>query len=198
MAAALPTGRRGQILALAITVLPLLLLWVGVAAPLFDFYTERAAQLTQHIQLAQRMARVTAELPALRDRVATTAKTETSPSQTLDGASDAVAAAALQNRVQEMATTVGASLASVEILEVDTTGGYRRIGLRLTLNASWPVLIGLLRAIELSPLPMVVDGLQIHAASSPANEPRSLEASFSVIAFRSAEPSIATVPEKAL
>lgn len=200
MTAALPNGRRGQMLALAITLMPLFLLWFGVVGPLLDVYGERADRLTQRLRVAQRMAQVAADLPALKDRASAVIKAGPPPMQTLDGASDAVAAAALQNRVQDMATTAGARLTSVEILEAGAAGDYRRIGLKLSLSAPWPVLVGLLQAIEQSSLPMVIDGLQIRAASNAAanakdGDPRPLDASFTVTAFRILVPS--TPPEKA-
>ncbi len=201
MAVALPTGRRGQMLALVIAVLPLLLLWFGLVVPLADLYGERADHLTQRLGLARRMAQVAAELPALKDRAAATAKAGPPPPQTLDGASDAVAAASLQNRVQDMAVTAGARLTSVESLEAGAAGEYRRIGLKLSLSAPWPVLVGLLQAIEQSPLPMVIDGLQIRAASAPVaaaiTGPRSLDAGFTVTAFRVKAPQGAQILEKA-
>lgn len=199
MTATLPGGRRGQTLALAITLLPMLLLWFAVLAPLVDFYGERSERLTQRLRVAQRMAEVAAGLPALKESAAAV-KAGPPPLQTLDGASDAVAAAALQNRVQDMAMAAGVRLTSVEILEAGAAGDYRRIGLKLSLSAPWPVLVGLLQAIEQSPLPMVIDGLQIRAMSNAAGGsggPRLLDASFTVAAFRIKAALAGSVPEKA-
>ena len=55
------------------------------------------------------------------------------------GSSIPVATAALQSLVQDIATNAGASLASVESLPGETTAGYRRVGVKLSLSASWPV-----------------------------------------------------------
>ena len=64
---------------------------------------------------------------------------------------------------------------------------YRRIGLRVTTAAQWPVLIELLHAIEQGSPRMLVDDLQLRA---PPIEMRAstqpISAAFTVLAFRSA------------
>jgi general secretion pathway protein M len=192
MTAALPSDWRGRVLALAIAALPLFFLWFAVVAPLADWYAGRADRLVQRIRVLQRMEQVAAGLPALKARASETVDAASPALRTLDGASDALAAAALQNRLQDMVSSAGAILTSVEILEAGAAGDYRRIGLKLSLSASWPVLVQVLQAVEQSPLPMVVDGMQIRAASSRANEAKLLDTSFTVAAFRLAAPVVRT------
>ena len=69
----------------------------------------------------------------------------------LPGASDAVAAADLQERVQQMAGAAGASVTAVETLPATVAGEWHRVLVRISLTAPWPVLMDLLRAIEQSP-----------------------------------------------
>src|ERR1700730_14102490 len=47
MNAALPTGRRGQVLALALTLLVGALLWIAIVNPLTGLYAQRAETLQQ-------------------------------------------------------------------------------------------------------------------------------------------------------
>lgn len=180
-------------MALLLALAPVIALWSGVVAPLAELYGERADQLASRRRLAQRMSLLAADLPALRERAAAMVKSEGPAVRLLDGASDALAAASLQNRMQEMVAAAGARLTSVEILETSAAGDYRRIGLKVSLSAPWPVLVGLLRAIEQSSLPMVIDGLQVRAGSAaPAiagpggDGAKSLDAGFTVSAFRPA------------
>jgi general secretion pathway protein M len=110
-------------------------------------------------------------------------------SSLLDGATDAVAAAALQQRVQDMATRAGATLTSAETLPATQTGAYRRIGLHVSLNAPWAVLARLLAAVDQGTPRMLVDDLQLHGArlvARPADP--ALDAGFTVFAFRAAAP----------
>lgn len=181
-------------MALLVTLIPMMALWTCVVGPLADLYGERAERLAVRRGLAERMSRLAAERPALQGRAGAVAGAQGPQVVLLDGGSDALAAATLQNRVQEMATSAGVRLSSVEIMEAVNAGDYRRIGLKVSMSGSWSVLVGLLTAIEQSPLPMMVDGLLIRANANNAGGPgsagqsppaRPLDASFTVSAFRS-------------
>ncbi len=184
IAATLPTGQRGRVLAIGMTLVAMLALWGFVIAPLANFYTSRAAILIQRAALAERMEQVAATRPALETRLAQSGKTA-QPSRTLDGSSDAVATAALQSTVQDIAATVGASLTTVESLPASAAGKYRRIGLKLSLSAPWPVIVRLLETIAQSSTPIAVDDLQLRSMSSPSQpqQQQALDAGFTVYAF---------------
>ena len=78
MNAILTDGRRGRALAVAITLLGLLLLWLGVVAPALDWFDERQALLTQQSAILQRMQGLATSLPELR-QTAASARTASSP-----------------------------------------------------------------------------------------------------------------------
>jgi general secretion pathway protein M len=106
----------------------------------------------------------------------------------LPGASDAVAAADLQERIQKMAAAAGTSLTAVETLPATRTGKWQKIVLRISLNASWPVLMDLLQAIEQSPTRILIDDVHFHSTTllaHPAVLP--VQASMVVYGFRPAE-----------
>jgi hypothetical protein len=87
--------------------------------------------------------------------------------------------------VQDMATAKGANLVSVESLPAETAGAYRRIGLKLSMNAPWPVLVALLQSVEQATPPMLVDDLQIHGSPiAILNRAAGLEAGFTIYSFR--------------
>lgn len=181
----LPDGRRGRILALALTASVLAALWVGAAQPLIRWHAARAEALQQRRALLQRMSNLVATLPDLqRD-----ATGEHAPAAAiLEGPSDAIAGAGLQSTVQRMARLVGAQLSSLETLPAEQRGAYRRIGLRVSTAAPWPVLVKLLGAIEQASPRMVVDNVQLRA---PPLEMRStntpVNAAFTILAFRAAK-----------
>lgn len=188
MNAALPTGRPGQLLAVALALTVVALIWLALVSPLLDWYGERADSLAQRRALAQHMAVVADSLPTLqREAAAKAASSGPSRGTVLNGNTDAIAGAALQQLVQDMASRIGATLPSVETLPATQAGAYRRIGLRVSLNAPWPVLIRLLQSVEQASPDMLVDDLQVHAApqmGAPADRP--FDAAFTVIAFRAA------------
>ena len=186
LVAGLPTGRRGRALAAALLVLVLLILWQGIVAPLVGFYYDRADELAIRQARAASMARLADQVPALKQRAEIATRSGPAPTLVLEGSSDAVAAATLQNRIQDMAGTAGTALVSVENLPVETVGGtYHRIGLKISLNAHWPALIALLKSVEQATPPMLIDDVQIHGSPLPSlNKTRGLDANFTIYALR--------------
>ncbi len=206
---ALPTGRTGRLLALAVTLLILAAGWFAIGSPLVAWHADRAELLDQRRLLARRMAGIAQSLPELRQTAGagvaspglgspslassgSASSGAAAPASLLDGATDAIAAAALQQLVQDMAGRAGASLATAETLPPVQAGTYRRIGLHVSLNAPWSVLMRLLLAIGQAAPRMLVDDLQVHAPRlvvQPEDPP--LDAGFTVFAFR---PAPATAP----
>lgn len=182
----LPSGRRGQALAVGLTVVVLASIWVGVASPLLAWYDGRAQKLADQRLVAARMEAIVRTVPQLL-HAAATAQAATSPSHTLslEAPSDAVAGARLQQRMQDLAATAGLTLSSVETLPAEQQGAYRRISLRATCAAPWPKLIGLLRSLEESSPRMLIDDLDL-GASPDLVHPNgiAINANFTVIAFR--------------
>ncbi len=187
MAGALPDGRRGQLLALLLTLAVVASVWAAVVAPLIAWQADQRERLEQRRALAGRMAALATTLPALQAQAATRNATGPAPSAVLAGDTDAVAGAALQQLVQQIANVAGTSPSSVEVLPAEIVGGYRRIGLRVALSAQWPVLVQLLRSIEQATPPMLVDDLRVHG-SSLQNSALPMDASFTVLAFRAGKP----------
>jgi general secretion pathway protein M len=187
MALALPEGPRGRALALGLTAVVLAVLWLAAGAPLLDAYADRADAIERRAALAARMEAIAASLPELQ-RAATEQSADTTPADaTLEGATDALAGASLQSRVEAMSNSTGGHLTSTEALPAEQVGAYRRIALRVTVDATWPVLIRMMQTIERATPRMFVDDLQVHAQPAPekVHEPP-LDISFTVLAFRAA------------
>jgi len=183
MAVALPDGRRGQIFAVALAVITLFVMWLGVVAPLLDFYGARQDEVDGLQARAVRGAALIEALPALRREAATASRTPTTA--VLAGNSDAIAGAALQEQVQSMATSTNAQLTSIETLPGEQVGSYRRIGVRVELSAQLAVVTHLLAAIEQAQPNMLVDDIRLTATPVAAqNVQLPLDAAFTVYAFR--------------
>ena len=182
---ALPTGRRGQVLAVALLLAVLAACWVVVAAPLLAWHADRTEALEQRSALARRMAQVAGTLPELQRQAAAAVAAGPVAATLLDGSTDAVAGATLQQLIQDMAGRADATLSSTEALPTEAVGSYRRIGVRVALYAPWPVLVELLRAVGQASPQMLVDDLQIRSGRQfgvPGDPP--LDASFVVLGFR--------------
>lgn len=177
----LPEGRSGQAIAALALALVLAVTWVAAGSPLLDWYTARAKAIAGRGRIERRMVQIAASLPALQRQAEPAAATAV---PLLDGTTDATAGAQLQQRVQAMAAEAGATLATAEVLPAESASAYRRISLRVAVNAPWPVLIALLRSVTAGP-GMSVDDLQLHGGRGFLRDKAApLEASWIVLAFR--------------
>lgn len=183
MIASLPTGRRGQALAVALLLLLISVVWLGAITPLLGFYGDRADDVAALQSKARREAALIEALPALRKEAQSAAQT---PARAvLPGNSDAIAGATLQEQVQAMATSASAQLTSIETLPAEQVGAYRRIGVHVELSAQLAVVVALLRAIEDAEPSMLVDDIRLTATPvGPQNTQLPLDGAFTVYAFR--------------
>jgi len=158
-------GRRGQALAVAALLLGLAALWFGAVAPVGSWYEDRSAQIAQQRDILERMRALAASVPTLKAAAARRRDdSANSGSVVLEAATDAVAAAELQERVQTMAAAAGVSLTSVETLPSEPgTGNWHKIALRVSLSASWPMLTALLRSAEQSHPRILIDDVHFHS-----------------------------------
>lgn len=180
---ALPTGRAGRALAVGITVLLLLLLWEVLGSPLVGMFQDRATSLEGRRAVADRMQALASQLPALR-RVAEVDANRSGPVALIAGGSDAIAGAALQEKVQQMASSLGATLSSSESLPASQAGAYRRVGVRISISASFEVMVRLIAAIEQGSPSMLIDDLQLHGSRIQLLATAPLEGAMTVLAFR--------------
>jgi general secretion pathway protein M len=182
----LPTGAVGRALALSIFGAVIGLLYVGIVSPLVELYQSREATLAERQSLIPRLERLAAEIPMLRAQLAELQATGTTREVALDGASDALASANLQSRIEQLATANGVTITSTEALPAEDRAPYRRIGLRLTVNGQFEALVRLLSAIEEAQPPLVVGNLQMHGLfrAIEVRTTRALDTRFEVYGLR--------------
>jgi hypothetical protein len=192
----LPTGRQGRLLALSLLLVTLGGAYLLVVSPLLDLYEERATLLEDRRLLLPRLRATADELPALSDRGEQLRAAAGNRKITLEGASDAIAAATLQSRIEELATSVGATIGSTESLPVEARSGYRRIGLRYVLSGQYETLVKFLAKLESATPPLVIDNLHIHGVLGRPGTPAAsgLDAGLDVYAYRDGEKSVAAKP----
>nr|WP_294551320.1 type II secretion system protein GspM [uncultured Rhodopila sp.] len=188
-AIALPTGRRGQALALGVSLLAAAVAWSGIAAPLLDSFQDRADRLRRQQALVQRMESLAAALPALREQAGRAVAAGRQSGAMLPGASDPLAAAALQQALDEQAAASGVRIASEEILPAQAAGAFRAIAVRVTATASYQSLVALLLALAQAEIPMIADDLALRGPPPNLRDPGlAATASFTVTAYRAATP----------
>lgn len=164
--ATLLTGRPGQALAVGLACLGLALVWFAAAAPLWRWFDHQQILLSQRQALLQQARDIAAELPDLRLTAARQHDGNAIGGAALvPGASDALAAAALQESLQRLAGNAGVSLAAVETMPATAAGHWRKVSLRISLNAPWPVLIDFLQAVENAPVRVLIDDIHLHSGA---------------------------------
>lgn len=185
----MPTGPRGRALALTLLLVVLGGLYLVVVSPLRELYLERAAVIENQRMLLPRLRATADEVPALRARVEQLRTAAGTRKITLDGASDALAAAALQSRIEELAASVGATIGSTESLPAEARSGYRRIGLRYVLSGPYETLVKFLAKLEAATPPLVIDNLHIHGVLRRPGTPAAagLDAGLDVYGYRDTE-----------
>lgn len=197
MALALPTGPRGQALALGIAVCALAAVWVGVVTPVWSWYDDRSDLLRRQTAMARRMALLVAGLPALQEEAARVTGAPATvgggpdanaPIALLAGATDPLAAASLQQRIEVFATQTGVHVGSEEILPGRTDGDLRAISVRLTMTAPYRSLVALMLTLARSDMPMVVDELLLRGPPSrPDDVDLPVDTSLTATAWRAAK-----------
>ena len=189
----MPTGRRCRLLALSLLLVALGSVYLLVVSPLLGLYAERAAVVENRSMLLPRLRGAADELPILRARVEQLRVAAGTRKITLEGASDPIAAATLQSRIEELAASVGATIGSTESLPAEVRSGYRRIGLRYVLSGSYDTLVKFLAKLEAATPPLVIDNLHIHGVLRRPGTPAAagLDAGLDVYAYRDGEKSVA-------
>jgi len=179
MAVVLPSGPKGQSLALGLTLVLAALVWLGAVAPALDWFADRQETLRRQRALAYRMSELVRTLPALRAAVA--AQGGQQPGALL------LAAAALQQRLDELATASGVRIGSEEILPAQAEGDFRAIAVRVTLAAPWRSVVALLQAMAKADVPMMPDDMQLRGPPrNAADASLPIDARFTVTAYRAA------------
>jgi len=98
--------------------------------------------------------------------------------------SQARAAAALQDLVKQAAGKAGAGLDSIETLEGQALEGVRTVAVRVRMTASLDSLQATLHALEMGRPLVAVDGLFVHARTTPPErQVRNLDVRFDAVGY---------------
>ena len=193
MAVTLPSGPRGQLLAVGILLFAVAIVWLGLIAPLLDMFEDRTETLRRQLTMADRTAALVQTVPELQRQAAVAVASGRQADAMLPGASDALAAAALQQKLDELAAASGVRMGSQEILPAQASDGFRAISVRVTTNAPWRSLVALFLALAQSETPMVADELSLRGPLANVRDPDlPVDASFTITSYRPAN--VATDP----
>ena len=154
-----------RLLALAILFALIAVVWAGVAQPVADRMLAYRETVEQAEEQLPRLRRIAASAPMLEAQLAQIKRDPAARSRQLSGASDALAAADLQNRVSRLAGDQGIVLRSTQILPPVDEEGFRRIGIRIALESDTAALQKIFYALESAVTLLFIDNVEVRARS---------------------------------
>ena len=138
----------------------------GVALPVRTAYDETEGALAHTRELLARYERASARKSALAARLAELGKRQAQTGIYVKGATDAVAAADLQERIKAAIASAGGELKSTQILTVRDEGEFQRVTLRVAMTGRVVNLYRLLYTLEGGRPYLFVDNLDVKARRS--------------------------------
>lgn len=141
-----------------------------VVAPLVAAFQDNASSIEDAKELLQRYRSLAEQRPAMAERLATQEERAASAAGYLQGPSDALAAAQLQDRVKSVIEDAGGELRSTQILPARTIegdGGIRRASVRVQFAVTIGGLAGTLYELESGQPYLLIDQLTVREQRAP-------------------------------
>ena len=180
----LPEGKAGKGAALALLLLVVASFYFAVLSPVLAFYDDTAQRLEQRRETVRRYQNAANDLPRLREE----AKQRRSRNERSDllftGASDAIAAAALQSTLKDIIEGEGAKIASASMLTPQVEDNYRRVGVRIAFSGDLELLTTVLLGIEAAHPALVAGNLDVRATGDSDAENPALAVALDVFGYR--------------
>jgi general secretion pathway protein M len=161
-----PGSLLSRVLALGLLAAAMLGGYVLVAVPLLGTYQNNAAAIEQAENQLQRQQALAAQQPQLIERLEEEREQADAVAGYLQGPSDALAAAQLQDRVKAVVEASGGELRSTRILpaeDVEASPGTRRTALRVQMIVSIEGLAEILYDLEAGQPYVLIDELSVRS-----------------------------------
>lgn len=185
----LPLGVRGRLVALALLLIPLVLLLRFVVWPAADAWMSLEDELAETRLQIDHYRRLLAQMPALREATAELERTRPLSALLLSGDNRALAAADLQRSLQHAVQEHGATMLSLRVKPTDSQGALERIAVEARLRADVRQLRDLLYYVETSTPYLFVDDMSINVRTARRRAPRNdlLDINLTVFGLRQPE-----------
>jgi general secretion pathway protein M len=171
-----PGSLLSRMLALGLLAAALIGSYLLVVVPLLSAYEDNAAAIERAETLLQRQQALAALQPQLVERLEEERAQADAVAGYLEGPSDALAAAQLQDRVKEVVEASGGELRSTRILpaeSVDASPGTRRTALRVQMIVSIEGLAEILYELEAGQPYVLIDELSVRSQGERRQRRRS-------------------------
>jgi len=182
----LPIGIRGRMLALALALIPAILVFNYGLWPLAESYVSESDNLVSTRDEIVHYQRLLNELPALQAAVARLERTQPLSPYLLAGTNRALAAAGLQKQLQDAATKFGATILSLRVQTPVSAGPLERVSVEARLRAGTEEMRDLLHFIEANQPYLFIENLSVNVRhpGRRSTAPGGLEASLTLYGLR--------------
>jgi hypothetical protein len=158
---------RGRIAALALLLALLAAIWAVVVRPVVAAYREAGEQIVHSQELLEKFRRLGGSRATLQARLDELRARAASQTAYLDAASDALAAASLQETVKRLVEAGGGKVLSTAALAALDDPPFRRIAIQVRMDVTTAQAQKVFYALDAADLLLLVDNLHIRG-----NQPR--------------------------
>jgi general secretion pathway protein M len=163
----LPSGARGRRVALGLLVITIAGIYQLTLAPLWQRYQALAPAIAEQRQQLQRYQRLAAQAPQLQSRLQALRDDVRFDDYLLPGTNSALAAAALQQRLQDQAQQHSGRVLSTRVLKAEQVGDFEQVEINARLQIDLAGLQDLLHGLETLPPYLFVRNLNVYRQASP-------------------------------
>jgi general secretion pathway protein M len=162
--------RTSKLLAVALLIAVSVLGYVLVVEPLTNLYAARQARISVLAMRAAQLGVRDEDAPQVKRRLADLQAHKNEATPFWPGATDAVAAAGLQERVTTLLGNEGAVIGSTEVLPPAADGDLHKIALKVSFQGEIDQLEHVLHAVETMSPSLMVEHLSVRAADTPQGD----------------------------
>lgn len=155
--------------ALALLVAALGLIVSGMLYPLVSLQGEYRETLDRERFKLRQLNRIASQKGALSQRLDNIKAMNQKNEAFLPTTTAALASAELQTRIKEIVTDAGGELASTQVIPEKPEENITRVGVKIRLNGSTPILRNILHAFESGKKALFIDNLNIRPIRMPVN-----------------------------
>ncbi len=145
----IPAPKQGQrALALALLLLPLLVVYFVVIAPYRQLLADKRERIADLTFQLERLRRITSREPLWKKRLQSLKEAQRRNHHYLTGTTTALASAELQEHLREIIHQAGGEITSTQVLATKPDGAFSKISVRIRFSTDTPSLREILHGIE--------------------------------------------------
>ncbi|MCU1280089.1 MAG: hypothetical protein JWM53_3635 [bacterium] len=157
-----------RLVAISLLVVVLFLGYAALIAPLLEAWREARAAIADAQDALPRMADAEESLTARRQMLAGLQRRQGAAEGLLQGDSETLIAAQLQNRIKTLVDAAQGEVKSIQVLQTRNDGGFRKIAVRGQVLVGLPGLQKVFYELEAGAPYLFLDNVEIRVQQSPS------------------------------